>query len=252
MAVGHISDPLAFTPLDLYEWNHRFDDARRRFRALYCAENPRTSLREVLAEFRPNAAAIRDFRDVFGEGAIADLAVHPVSASWREQHVMAPARVQLDGPIIDLHDLTVRHDLERRHATLLAEHGLEHLDLHEITSRRRIVTQTIAGDLFDRLGAAAVRYPSRLDGNPALAVFEGRGKLVASGEPIALTDPASPPLTAVCVSGNWTWRRRERRVAGAREQRRAGSRSRTRCREARGHLALARFFFLSFATRATI
>ncbi len=197
--VGHQSDPLAFTPLDLYEWNHRFDDARRRFRTLYCAEDPKTSLREVLAEFRPNAGAIWEFLDAFGEEAIADLAVHPVSASWREQHVLAPARIQLDGPIIDLHDLTVRHDLERRHAGLLAEHGLEHLDLHEITSRRRIVTQTIAGDLFDRLGAAAVRYPSRLDGNPAFAVFEGRGKLVASGEPIALTDPAPAPLVAVCA-----------------------------------------------------
>jgi hypothetical protein len=196
--VGHRSDPLAFTPLDLYEWNHRFDDARRRFRTLYCAEDPKTSLREVLAEFRPNAGAIWEFLDVFGEEAIADLAVHPVSASWREQHVLAPARVQLDGPIIDLHDLTVRYDLERRHAALLAEHGLEHLDLHEITSRRRIVTQTIAGDLFNRLDAAAVRYPSRLDGNPALAVFEGRGELRPAGEPIELTDPPPAPLVAVC------------------------------------------------------
>lgn len=197
--VGHRSDPLAFTPLDLYEWNHRFDDARRRFRTLYCAEDPKTSLREVLAEFRPNARAIREYLDVFGDEAVDDLAVHPVSTSWREQHVLAPARVLLDGPIIDLHDLTVRHDLEGRHAALLAEHGLEHLDLHEITSRRRIVTQTIAGDLFDRLGAAAVRYPSRLDGNSALAVFEGRGELVASGPPIALTDPAPAPLVAICA-----------------------------------------------------
>jgi hypothetical protein len=32
-------------------------------------------------------------------------------------------------------DLTVRADLEQRHASLLAEHGLAHLDLHEITSQ---------------------------------------------------------------------------------------------------------------------
>jgi hypothetical protein len=72
--VGHRSDPLAFTPLDLYEWNHRFDDARRRFRTLYCAEDTKTSLREVLAEFRPNAGAIWEFLDAFAEEAIADLA----------------------------------------------------------------------------------------------------------------------------------------------------------------------------------
>jgi hypothetical protein len=34
------------------------DDAGRRFRTLYCSEDPRTSLREVLAEFRSNAGAL--------------------------------------------------------------------------------------------------------------------------------------------------------------------------------------------------
>jgi hypothetical protein len=197
--VGHRSDPLAFTPRDLYEWNHRFDDADRRFRALYCAEDPKTSLREVLAEFRPNAGAIRTFLEIFGGEAAGDLPRRQVSASWREQHVLAPARAELDGPIVDLYDPTVRNELERRHAALLAQLGLEHLDLHEVTSRRRIVTQTIAGDLFDRLGAAAVRYPSRLDGKPALAVFEGPGELIASGEPIVLIDPPPAPLVAVCA-----------------------------------------------------
>jgi hypothetical protein len=197
--VGHRSDPLAFTPLDLYEWNHRFDDARRRFRTLYCAQDPKTSLREVLAEFRPNAGAIWEFLDVFGVEAIADLAVHPESASWREQHVLAPARVQLEGPIIDLHDLTVRHDLERQHAALLAEHGLEHLDLHEITGHRRIVTQTIAGDIFDVWAWPRCGIRRAWTETQPLPSFEGRGKLVASGEPIALTDPAPAPLVAVCA-----------------------------------------------------
>jgi hypothetical protein len=71
--VGHRDDPLAFTRLELCEWNHRFDDARRRFRTIYCAEDPRTSLREVLADFRPKLSAIRAFADAFGEGALDDL-----------------------------------------------------------------------------------------------------------------------------------------------------------------------------------
>lgn len=89
-------------------------------------------------------------------------------------------------------------DARRRHASLLIEHGLAHLDLHEITARRRVVTQTIAADLFDRCNAGALRFPSRLDGQPALAVFEGRGELVEAGDPVALTDPAPAALLAVC------------------------------------------------------
>lgn len=197
--MGHRDDPLAFTRRELCEWNHRFDDVRRRFRTIYCAEDPRTSLREVLADFRPKLSAIRAFTEVFGEDALDDLPPHPVTASWRGQHVLAPARAQLYGPIIDLNEPQTRDELEKRHAALLAEHGLEHLDLHDITSRRRIVTQTIAADLFDRCEAAAVRFPSRLDGKPALAQFEGRGELVAAGEPIELTDPAPAPLVEVCI-----------------------------------------------------
>ena len=202
--VGHRDDPLAFTRRELCEWNHRFDDVRRRFRTIYCAEDPRTSLREALADFRPKLSAIRTFADAFGEGALDDLAPHPVTVSWREQHVLASAQVRLDGPIVDLNEPQTRDELEKRHAALLTERGLEHLDLHEITSRRRVVTQTIAADLFDRYEAAAVRFPSRLDGRPALALFEGRGELVAAGEPIELTDPAPAPLVEVCTEWGLT------------------------------------------------
>jgi hypothetical protein len=73
-------------------------------------------------------------------------------------------------------------DLRRRHVALLVEHGLEHLDLHEITTSRRVITQTIAADLFDR-GASAVRFPSRLDGNACVALFEKHGTISAAGDP---------------------------------------------------------------------
>jgi RES domain len=197
--VGHRSDPLAFTPRQLCSWNHRFDDVARRFRTIYCAEHPETSLREVLADFRPNLAALQALADAMGADALEDLS-EPVTAKWREEHLLAPAQMVLDGELVDLTEPEVRADLEGRHQGLLIEHGLEHLDLHEITSRRRIVTQTIAGDLFDR-GAAAVRFPSRLDGLPALALFEGRAELLEDGEPIALTDPPPDPLALVC--GEW-------------------------------------------------
>ncbi len=62
------------------------------------------------------------------------------------------------------------------------------------------MTQSIAADLFDR-ATAALRFPSRLDGLPALALFEGRAELEQAGEPIKLTDPAPEPLLA--VSREW-------------------------------------------------
>jgi len=198
--VGHRSDPLAYTPHELCSWNHRFDDKGRRFRTVYCAEHPETSLREVLADLRPNLAAREAFADAFGAEALADLPAAPVTAGWREEHLLVSARIVLDGDLADLTQPEVRAELEDRHAALLLDHGLEHLDLHEITARRRVVTQSIAADLFDR-GAAAVRFPSRLDGLPALALFEGRAELEPAGEPIALTDPAPEPL--LVVSSEW-------------------------------------------------
>jgi hypothetical protein len=63
------------------------------------------------------------------------------------------------------------------------------------------MTQTIAADVHDRHGAAAIRFPSRLDGNACLVVFEDRGRLEVIAEPIALTDPA--PLALQTVRARW-------------------------------------------------
>ena len=115
--------------------------------------------------------------------------------------MLAPAQLVLDGAIVDLTDPLQRAELERRHATLLADVGLAHLDLHEITIRRRPVTQAIATDVHDRLGAAAIRFPSRLDGNPCFAIFERRGLLAPAGDPIPLTDP--PPDALERVAAGW-------------------------------------------------
>ena len=197
--VGYYADPLGFTPLDLYEFSHRFDDIHHRFRTLYCAELPETCLREVLADFRPNLDAMRRHVERYGPEAAEDFTAQPVTARWRAQHVLVPVLVRLDGLWIDLTDVPTRQAIEDRHVALLVEHGLEHLDLHEITTSRRVITQTIAADLFDR-GASAVRFPSRLDGNACVALFEKRGTISAAGDPIALTDPPPEQLTNVTTS----------------------------------------------------
>ena len=188
--VGYYANPLGFTPLDLYSFNHRFDDIHRRFRTLYCAESPETCLREVLADFRPNLGALRRHVERYGPEAAEDFTPQPVTARWRAQHVLVPVVLRLDGPLIDLTDVPTRQEIEERNIELLLEHGMDHLDLHEITTSRRVITQTIAADLFDR-GASAVRFPSRLDGQACVAVFEKRGTVKAAGDPHHAHRPAA-------------------------------------------------------------
>ncbi|MFZ2052413.1 MAG: hypothetical protein WAU69_15945 [Solirubrobacteraceae bacterium] len=96
--------------------------------------------------------------------------------------------------------MTQRQGVEERHVDLLLEHDMRHLDLHEITTNRRVVTQTVVADIYDD-GAAAIRFPSCLDGNPCLAIFEGRGALELAGEILLLTDP--PPTALLKVVAPW-------------------------------------------------
>lgn len=183
--LGHKDNPVAYVPRDLSSWQHRWDDPRRQYRTLYCAEQPETCLAEVLADLRPSTKTLADLTAVMGE--IPDLrdAAGTVTAAWRAAHVLQAARPRLDGPLADVEQLDVRVDLERRHAALLAAHGMDHLDLSELRSRTRIVTQTISRDLYER-AYSGVAFASNIDGRRCFALFEGRATLEAEGAPIAL------------------------------------------------------------------
>lgn len=209
--VGLASGPLSFVPAERRSYNNRFDDLRQRFGTLYCALVPETALREVLADLRPDAAAIARYVKIHGPEAARDIPSASVTAVWRQHHVLAPARLQLEGPVLDLTDVEQRRTIELYHAALLAEHGLAHLDMHEITTPRRVVTKTIAADAFERLEIAAIRFASRLDGLPCYALFEGRGRLASAGEVLALTDPAPEALQN--VAAGWQLKLETSRVA---------------------------------------
>jgi hypothetical protein len=94
-------------------------------------------------ELRPNLAARQRHIERYGPEGADDFPVAPAPAIWRRENVLVEARRELDGPVIDLFDLfdaDTRQELEDRHAALLVEYGLEHLDLSEITTKRRPVT----------------------------------------------------------------------------------------------------------------
>ena len=199
--VGHASDPIGFLPRERCSWNHRFDDPEQRFRTLYCAIESETALREVLADLRRDTWEVANYLATFGADALDDLPAQEITADWRRQNVLVCCRINAQAEMLDLTDPTVRHQTEQRHATLLAAHGMKHLDVTEVTRRRRSMTRVIAADAYDELGCAGIRFPSRLDGLPCFALFEGRASLEAVDDPVPLTDP--PPSALENVAAEW-------------------------------------------------
>jgi hypothetical protein len=165
---------------------------------LYAARDAITCLREVLADLRPDTTMLAELDDLFGPDAALTAAAGTVPAEFRRTRVLAPAGLVLDGELVDVDDPATRAGLEREHAAMLAEHGMAHLDVAEVRSRTRCVTQHIGRTLYER-GAAAIRFGSNLDDRPCYAVFEARGRLAPRGDtpPLDLTDDL-PELVTVC------------------------------------------------------
>lgn len=159
-------------------WQHRFDDPRREYRTLYCAERADTCLREVLADLRPNAQVLAEMNELFGSSAAIESAAGTVPREWRDAHVLRRGRVEANGDFADIDSVRLRRRLEREHAGLLAAQGMDHLDISEVRSRTRPVTQAISRTLYED-GAAGVRFKSNLDDRPCFALFEGRARLAA-------------------------------------------------------------------------
>lgn len=121
--------------------------------------------------------AIHEYRELFGE---VPFPVGTVPREWLERHALAAGRIALHGgELVNVDDPALRHDFERRHADLLRKHGMRHLDISELRSRYRQVTQALSRWLFDQ-GAAGILYRSNLDNLPCVALFEGRATVAAS------------------------------------------------------------------------
>jgi hypothetical protein len=190
-----VSAPLDFPPQEALSWKNRFDHPERAFRALYCAEHRQTALREALADFRPNAKARSEYKRLYGE----DLPPTRVKAVWRQARVLAAGTIQvLRNELVRIDDPAWRQEFESLHANLLARHGMDHLDISQIRSKARPITQEVTRFVAAR-GAAGIIYGSNLDDLPCVALFEGRSLLVSSPgpEPEELT-VSHPDLARVC------------------------------------------------------
>jgi RES domain len=186
-------------------WEGRFDDPRKhlsptaRFRTLYFARRRVTALRETLQDLRPDTRTRADYRSLFG----VDPPDPILPWQWRADRRIARARISAaDEEIIDLENLEVRRRLEEAYAPLLAAHGMRHLDISQLRSEQRVVTQTIALELWAQ-GRAGIAYASNLDGQPCVAIFEGRTSIsrYGPGGRVAADDP-----DLVAVAAPWLLR----------------------------------------------
>ena len=151
----------------------------------------------MLADLRPNAKAIVELKELFGEDTPALRGVGEVAAEWRDAHLLCPALALSGREFCDVDvEVELRNELEHELVLLLVEHEMDHLDITQVRSRDRIVTQAMSRALYER-DFAGVRFGSNLDDRPCYALFEGRAELEPDGEPLEL-EPDLEPLRHVC------------------------------------------------------
>jgi RES domain-containing protein len=194
--LGYYADPLGFKPAELYAWNNRFDDELREFRTLYAATDRLTCVYELAQDLVPDAAAITEFQQLFPQ---ADPPAAEIPRDWWERLVFQCAALTIDTYLIDLTDPEERHHIEVRHADVLAEHHIAHLDLGAISSSNRRFTQSLARRMYDQ-GASGVVFPSNVGPGSCVCLFEGRGQFDPEDEPEALH-----PDTAELVEAATAW-----------------------------------------------
>lgn len=147
---------------------------------------------------KPSAKAIAEFVAVFGRTPALPTRVFPWAL--REKNVLAPARIEADGELIRIDDYEVLRRLEQENAGFLAAHGLEHVNISEIRSKQRPVTQQLARTLYEE-GASGVFFGSNETDKICFALFEGRARLAAAGEPVLLTSEPEPLVEAARLIG---------------------------------------------------
>jgi len=196
--LGHARNPCGFVPRTLCKGHHRFDDPQKSYRTLYGARLPITCLRELLADLRPNPKALQEFAQVLNDGADDALTIAGVvSSEWRRAHVLVWAEVEFQkGRFVALEAPAVLERLAQIHKPLLQRFGIKKLELNNVRSRQRLLTQSLARTLYDE-GNAGILFHSRLDGKLCYALYEGRARLVQAAKPISLTSN-HPDLIRIC------------------------------------------------------
>lgn len=193
--IGFRRNPCGFTSYKYYGWHNRYDDILKKYRTVYCAGTKRTCFRELLADFRKNAKAIREYKKLFGtEPEYAGV----VLENWYDRRVLVRVRIHLiKGMIVDVENPHERRRFINQKPELLETYGFGHLDTVELRSRNREFTQKMSRYYFDE-GKAGIKFRSLLDNHPCIAIFEGRGELKSVGEALPI-EPHMREFRDVCA-----------------------------------------------------
>jgi hypothetical protein len=196
--LGHPDDPFGFVPRSLCSWSYRFDDPVKEYRTLYVAEDRLTCFLEVFQDLRPNAAAIALYSQMEDAGDGMDL--HEAGILTRthlENRGLSPAKIRPEAVrLLAVEDLRVRRDLTKNLAPTLVAQSVNYLDLGEIRSDNRALTQAISRQAYEE-GYHMLMFSSKIDGRPCFVLFENRSHLQQAGEPEPLA-PDLPEIQTIC------------------------------------------------------
>jgi hypothetical protein len=200
--VGRLPNPLLLAPVDNQTWKGRFDDARRRRRTLYAAEDPQTCYFERLQKFRPSLELLALLEQIRTRAEEQETpAENPEALDYEilmaeagtldSDYFQKYARVAfLPEPSqlwLDLRDSDVLRQLRSRMAPWLHANRIEDFDFSDVVARDKRVTQHIASLAIDS-NLAGVISLSRLNAPKSCwAIFEG-----AKLQPHATRIPITP------------------------------------------------------------
>ncbi len=187
--VSRYPDPLAW-PLPEHSGLNRFDDREGRFQVLYAAEQRVACFIETLAYLRPSVRALTLARALPSDPeASPGVAVGVVPSDWLETRRIGSFTVADGQRWLDLRSLATRRLLREELAGRWLAFDLDDFDLGDLLTRRRDISQTIAGWAFDR-GYQGIVYPSRFDARLSCwAIFSGAEITPLANEVIAADDP---------------------------------------------------------------
>ncbi len=184
--IGHLPDPLAWPPKAVGGAG-RFDDPLGEFRVLYAGQR-RTCFLETLAPFRPSVEALAALQAIGGTDEPLPAPIVP--ADWYQKRAVSRLRLLQGQQWLDVRATATHEALRAELAPQLATWGMKDLDLGDILSRDRRVTQAV-GRWAYAAGYQGLVYASRFGSAASLwAIFEGaRFEAVGVAQPIVPDDP---------------------------------------------------------------
>lgn len=184
--IGHLPDPLAWPPEDVHGTG-RFDDPLGEFRVLYAGQR-RTCFQETLSVYRPSIEALAALQAVGNTDE--PLPAPAIPAGWYQTRAVSRLRLLPGQQWLDVRAKDTLEALRAELAAKLSEWGMADLDLSDVVSRDRRLTQAISRWAYAE-GYHGVVYASRFGSGTSLwAIFEtAQFEAMGVAQPILPDDP---------------------------------------------------------------